>query len=460
MNALALQGDRVRPSRSTALAVRVPAVPVWPAVLLFYCILIPEEARLQLGDFRLYAYRLCLFALLPFTLSVLTRGKVRLGLLDLLVVAAGFWMVGSMMYHEGFGKGLESGGVVAFDLVSAYLVGRCFLRSPGQLRRFLKSVFPGVAAVAIVFALESVGHVLLIRPVAGAIFGTAVEGRGAVGAVVRNGLVRAFGPFPHPILGGLLVASFLPLYWLSFRGRTGKLGAVAALAAFFTMSSAGIMSLVLNIMSMITDRVVKTVREITWSSILWTALALGILVHFASQSGLFSVIIRYLTLDAGTGFYRLLIWEYGWAEVLRHPMLGIGFDNWIRPSWMYSDSVDAHWLALAMQHGLPVALSILFVTVASIGLLAARRAAFDPVDSRVAAAVAFSLASMFLMMFTVTLWNNVNSWFYLLLGGAVGIAKAGAKRPMLVHTGGGVQGDGAPARASEGASVIDRGPAE
>lgn len=430
MNSVALDAGRLRRLSATALAVRAAPVPVWPAVLLFYCILVPEEVRLQLGEFRLYTYRLCLFALFPLILSILLRGKVRLGVLDTLLLCAGGWMAASMMVHLGFSQGLESGGVIAFDVIVAYLVGRCFLRSPAQLRRFLKAVLPGVAAVGAVFALESIGHVLLIRPVAGAIFGTAVEGRGAAGAVIRNGLMRAYGPFPHPILGGLLVASFLPLYWMSFRGRTGKLGAAAALAAFFTMSSAGLMSLALNILSIVTERAVKTVREVTWSAILWCVLALATLIHFFSKSGLFSVVIRYLTLDAGTGFHRLLIWEYGSAEVKRHPLFGIGLDEWIRPSWLYSNSVDAHWLALGMQYGLPVALAMLGLTVACIALLAKRRVAYDLLDSRLAAAVAFSLASMLLMMFTVTLWNNVYSWFCLFLGCASGIARtAGARAP-------------------------------
>ena len=432
MNSIALGAEHMRPLRSAALAIRAAPVPVWPAVLLFYCILIPEEVRLQLGEFRLYAYRLCLFALLPLTLSVLLRGRVRLGSTDLALVGAGVWMVGSMISHEGLARGLESGGVIAFDVIAAYLVGRCYLRSPAQLRRFLKAVFPGVAVVAIVFALESIAHVLLIRPVAGAIFGTAIEGRGAAGMVIRNGLMRAFGPFPHPILGGLLMASFLPLYWMSFRNRTGRLGAVAAMCAFFTMSSAGIMSLGLNIIAIATDRIVTAVREVTWTAILWGALVLGVLVHFFSNSGIFSVIIRYLTLDAGTGFHRLLIWEYGWAEVERHPVTGIGYNDWIRPSWLASGSVDAHWLGVAMQYGLPASLLLLVVATVAIVRLSRTRKRGTPPDARLIGGVAFSLASMVLMMFTVTLWNNAYSWFCLFLGCAVGIGRTAMarRRPM------------------------------
>ncbi len=414
---------RMQSLTSTALVVRLKPVPVWPAVLLFYCILVPEEVRLQLGDFRLYAYRLCLLSLFPLTLSILLRGRVRLGFVDMILIAAGCWMVGSMIFHEGLSKGLESGGVVAFDVISAYLVGRCYLRSPAQLRRFLKAVFPGVAAIGVIFALESLSHFLLIRPAAGAILGTAIEGRGAPGVVIRNGLMRAYGPFPHPILGGLLIASFLPLYWLSFKGRLGKLGAVAALAAVFTMSSAGIMSLIINVCSIVADRIVKVVRDVTWGLILTVAFIAALLVHFLSKSGLFSVIIRYLTLDTGTGFHRLLIWEYGWAEIERHPVLGIGFNDWVRPAWLHSDSVDAHWLAVGMQFGLPAALALVGTTVASITLLAKRRKVFAYADSKLVAAIAFSLASMSLMMFTVTLWNNVYSWFCLLLGCASGISR-------------------------------------
>ena len=49
---------------------------------------------------------------------------------------------------------------------------------------------------------------------------------------------------------------------------------------------------------------------------------------------------------------RLIILEYGSAEIARHPVFGIGLNEWVRP-WYKKQSVDNFWLSHAMRFGLP-----------------------------------------------------------------------------------------------------------
>ena len=46
-----------------------------------------------------------------------------------------------------------------------------------------------------------------------------------------------------------------------------------------------------------------------------------------------------LAFDAKTGWGRTEIFQYGAAEVLRHPIFGIGLNDWVRP-WWRKPSVD------------------------------------------------------------------------------------------------------------------------
>ena len=89
----------------------------------------------------------------------------------------------------------------------------------------------------------------------------------------------------------------------------------------------------------------------------WRLLSLGcVLAYFSidllSNRTPFHVIVTYLTFNVQTGYNRILIWQYGSAEVLRHPIFGIGLGDWERPAWM-SSSMDNFWLVIAVRYGLP-----------------------------------------------------------------------------------------------------------
>ena len=48
----------------------------------------------------------------------------------------------------------------------------------------------------------------------------------------------------------------------------------------------------------------------------------------------------------------MLIWHYGSASALNHPLFGVGLNEWERPEWM-PPSIDNFWLFLAVRYGLP-----------------------------------------------------------------------------------------------------------
>jgi hypothetical protein len=66
----------------------------------------------------------------------------------------------------------------------------------------------------------------------------------------------------------------------------------------------------------------------------------------------FHVFVNYFTFSKQSAYNRILIFEYGTAEVARHPVFGIGLGDWERPVWM-SDSMDNFWLVTAVRYGVP-----------------------------------------------------------------------------------------------------------
>ena len=73
-------------------------------------------------------------------------------------------------------------------------------------------------------------------------------------------------------------------------------------------------------------------------------------VQLGYENGVVGLVIDNLLFNAKTGWGRTEVFEYGAAEVLRHPIFGIGLNDWIRP-WWRKPSVDNFYLATAMRFG-------------------------------------------------------------------------------------------------------------
>ena len=89
----------------------------------------------------------------------------------------------------------------------------------------------------------------------------------------------------------------------------------------------------------------------------WVLVGLVVLGYVAidlvSNRSPVQVLISYLTFNPANAYWRLHIWNFGSAEVLRHPLFGIGLSDWTRPGWMSTASVDNFWLNTAMRYGFP-----------------------------------------------------------------------------------------------------------
>lgn len=342
-----------------------------PIVLVFYSFLfLPPEVEVTVFGVNLPSYRIALLAMSVPGLWMTLQSKARgIGACDAAVTIIAFWIMLSFTMIYGFESGLVRGAGIMIDTALPYFVARACVKSFDDLRYFLILCLPGVVFAGGVLVLESVTGRLILRPAFASVFGSidAFAGGEATGSLViqneyRIGLMRAYGPFPHPILAGVVMVGFLPLYYFSgLRSWPLLLGIGAALAGFFGLSSAAFLALIITSGAIIIYHIKPYFPKLSW----WTISALlGVLVwaaHMASKSGIISVISR-LTLKPGTAEYRLVIWEYGSISVAKNPWFGIGYRQWERLDWM-GESVDAHFLLLAMRHGLIVPILLLLAII-------------------------------------------------------------------------------------------------
>ncbi len=356
------------PLRASANARLQPLIPL---VLVFYSFLfLPPEVEVTVFGVNLPSYRIALLAMLVPGLWMTMKSKVRgTSASDVAVTIIAFWIMLSFIMIYGFEDGLVRGAGIMIDTALPYLIARACIKSFDDLRYFLILCLPAVVFAGGILALESVSGRLILRPAFASVFGSinSFAGGEAIGSLVikdeyRLGLMRAYGPFPHPILAGAVMIGFLPLYYFSgLRSWPFLLGVGAALAGFFGLSSAAFLALTLAFGAMAIYHIKPFFPTISWWTISGLLVVIGWALHMASQNGIISVISR-LTLTPSTAEYRKLIWEYGSANVVKNPWFGLGYRQWERLDWM-GESVDAHFLLLAMRHGLIVPVLLLIAII-------------------------------------------------------------------------------------------------
>ncbi|MFA7585209.1 MAG: O-antigen ligase family protein [Novosphingobium sp.] len=388
---------------------RNAAAPIWPILLVFYATLLPRELRLEIGPLTLFADRLALIPVLPFLALQLLRGKIRLVLPDMLVVLAGLWMILAMSTHYGIAGGLERGG------------------SLDDVRRVLVLMAPGIFLAGLTVMAESLWHRHFVQLVSEQVFGRLpsyaggdVAGIASNTGAQRFGLLRGKGPFPHAILAGLYLAALIPVYNMAgLRGWPRVLGNLASMFSIFTLSSTALLALVLSWALLFYDWLQRRVRELNWRLLIVASSAFAAMLQLASNSGVAGLIGRYLSFDSQTYYFRTLIWRYGLQSVEKHPWFGIGFAGYERPGWMITESIDAHWLLLAVRFGLPPALALFAATVLAIAMLGHASKHARRVDQRFFRGMAIALFVMLMAMFSVAIWSSLQTLFNLLLGGCV-----------------------------------------
>lgn len=406
----------IRPKSASNIALLLPAV------LLLYSTLLPQEVRITLAGQVIYPYRAVAFIMLPWLLNRIATGRLPFRPADLWMFAGVTWMVVSFCAFYGLTDGIRRGGALAFDVIAPYLIARISVRNLQDVRRLLIFAAPGLLLAGVSMMVESVSHRQLVRPFAAAIFGPLFyyeNGQAVATAkefnVVRLGLLRAHGPFSHPILAGLFLASFLPIYLnSSIKKWPYVFGMTASLFAIFSVSSAAFLSIIISGILLGYDRLQAHIGGVGWRFFVFTLFTFLLAVEIASQNGVLPILIRY-TLDPQTGYYRQLIWEYGMRSIANHPWFGIGFTDYERLPWMIT-SIDNHWLLPGVRHGYIAAICIFMSSLVGILSLAKTSVCLGKTDGVLAKAIIFSLTGLIIAAFTTSFFGGIQTWFFMIVG--------------------------------------------
>jgi len=405
------------PTAAEAAGARIAGVSVTMLMALFFAsLLMPIEPRI--GPIRMTPYNaLQIVLFIPLLLRFRNDPSNRIVLLDVLMVLHVLMMGVAIYHHHGLSRGVYIVNQTV-TIFGGYLIGRVMIRSAEDHRRFFTCFFWSLV-IFLPFALyELLTKTMLVSEILGRI--TRVHPR--AGQPPRLGLFRVQGFTEHSILFGLYcsigVANFFYIYRDELAKRLSRTG-MAAVMTFMSLSSAPIIALGIQLMLIAWDRTLRIFTYRGYVLIISAALLLAV-VRLGYENGVVGLVIDNLLFDAKTGWGRTEVFEYGAAEVLRHPIFGIGLNDWIRP-WWRKPSVDNFYLATAMRFGLPSLLALCIgLGVHCIRIMRQRRLSDTAASYRRGYVVVW--VGLIFVLATVNIWGSVSvmvmaylgagAWFY------------------------------------------------
>jgi O-antigen ligase len=414
-------GSRARPER-VGENVAGRNKPAWPVVLFIVSLFIPWV--LMIGPLNLSVTRFVLLAMLiPCLVKWASGGAGPWRTSDFLLLAYCAWCFLSFSVNHGFSASIEPGGILLVETMGAYLLARCHIRGQADFRNVIR-----LSAAIVMFLLPFVvfeavtGRKLILDTFQGLAqtfeFGP---------TEMRMGLMRAQGPFEHPILFGMFCASLFALtHLVGGKGGTASGNKIVTAsvigATLMSLSSAPIASLVMQCVLMGWNWLLRQYAG-RWKMLWALGFAGYLVIVFGSNQTPASFYITYFSFDQGTGWYRLFTWEYATASVAAHPIFGIGYADWVRPKWMASGTIDNFWLVVAVRHGIP-ALSFMLGAYLAITLAVGFRVPLAQRQEAPRLAYLLCMAVFFFVGSTVYFWAASYVWFLFLLGSGVWLVDA------------------------------------
>lgn len=379
------------------------------SVMLFLLALtMPTYTSFAAGSMRLTLYRVLLIVTIFPCAVRLFSGQLKLLPADILIVFGSVWAALTLVYHHGAGEGLETGGIFIVESLGAYLLARTAIRSERD--------FQGFVAVMLLLVF-----VLLPGTLVEALTNRNLFGQSPSGMDMRLGLHRARGPFDHPIVFGVFVASVFGMGWFYFPRAEKPIGMPRIFrasgilcATIASVSSGALTAVIVQLLLIAWNYLAGGIRK-RWRLFLYLLALVYVVIDLLSNRTPMKVFLTYLTFSTHTAYNRLIIWEWGFHHnVLENPLLGIGLNIWTRPPWMHSTSMDNFWLVLMVRHGFPC-----FLPIAAGGLYilfaGARRAGSVGLGS-LQKGWTITMIGLIVAGSTVHFWNALFAYFFFILG--------------------------------------------
>src|SRR6267142_1583810 len=328
----------------------------WPVSLFLIALVVPWV--IYFGSLRMSLYRIVLLVMVLPCLSMWIAGKAgRIRIADVALLLYSFWCTLSLFVLHGWELSLQSAGIVFIETMGPYLLARCYIRDADDFYNAIQLLFRIVVILLPFSIFELVSGQNISRELFAMILPTLTEAMPP-----RMGLTRVQSVFDHPILFGVFTGSILALVHLVLGYkrdvfRRSFMTAIVAATSMLSVSSGPVTALVTQMFLLFWNGLLGTIKS-RWKILIGLVASVSLAIQLVANQSLLDIVVTYFLFDPGSYWFRKIIWLYGSASALNHPLFGTGLGEWERPEWMAS-SIDNFWLFHAVRYGLPAAFLML-----------------------------------------------------------------------------------------------------
>lgn len=403
-------------SAATVLGKRRVALPV---ALFLIAVIVP--AHFYAGPLLLTGVRfVLLMSLIPILIRLFQGQFGRVIPTDILFVFHIVWMGVSLSFNNP-NLLISQIGSVGLEFIGGYFLARAFIRSAEDFVAMIK-FFVLLVCLSVPLAIHEslTGRPAMIELLWRLPFFVTEK---IVTIDGRLGLERAQVAFGTPIHYGLFcsVAFSMTLVGLKDVIKDSSrwiLAGVIGTGVFLSLSSGALLPVFMQFFLVMWYWIFKKVRS-RWIILLSIIAVIYVGIDLASNRTPIKVFFTYATFSSHNAYWRSIIFEWGMKNVWDNPWIGLGLNDWVRPWFMYSGSMDNFWLVIAVRNGIPGFL--LLATGYAIVMYKVMRVNLENniTLARIRLAWVITFISLTFTLCTVHVWSSVYSLVFFLFGAGV-----------------------------------------
>lgn len=342
--------------------------------------------------------------------------------LDWLMVVWAIWACFSSVFHEPVGGALVFRLGLIYNACGIYFLARIFCTSVDDGVRLGRTIAILLVPVAIAMIYE-----LLANHNAFSIFGGISEN-----PEIREGRIRASGPFAHSILAGTVGAVSLPLMigiW-PYHRMAASVGIIACLAIVISSASSGpVLSTLFGLGGLFMWRFRRSMRKLRW-----TAVCAYIGLDIVMKAPAYYLIARIDVVGGSTGWYRSRLIESSIEHLNEWWLAGTDYTrHWMATGLIVSPNhadITNHYLSMGVLGGLPLMLlliAILSKSFSRVGWAVRDGSGMSPREQFVIWTFGSSLVAHAATWLSVSYFDQSVVFLYLT------VAAIGSARPLMAN---------------------------
>jgi len=334
----------------------------------------PLAQGIEIGAFHFFCIRILIAT---GVLRALVRGERVAGpftTLDRLMLVSAVWAIFSSVFHTRPSEAFVGSLGLIYNTCGIYLLVRIYCTTSDEMSRVFRAVCVLLVPLAVEMLLEQA---------------TSYDMFSILGGVrdepeIREGRLRAQGPFAHAILAGTVGAVCIPFavaLWNKSR-TTAVLGTLSCIAMVVTSASSGpAMSAIFAVLALALWRIREYIYLLRRGFV-----ALYLILALAMQAPVYYLIARIDLAGGSTGWHRARLIESAFEHLSEWWLAGTDYTRHWMPtgvSWSPDHTdITNHYLQLGVVGGLPLMLLfmwMLWLAFASVGRqLRAKSAPSEP----------------------------------------------------------------------------------